>query len=320
MKFMPCSDYLPYAYVMRKGNTLSMSFSLTALAAFGAASLTHSQTTNEQPRSLLSETRNMAVLNAQNLSDRQYTVATPTDSATQFRFKMKGYVFGLRMIKSNYVGYITDHDYTAYADIKTSGLGALLKKLEIWAVSKGTFSKDGLTPHFHVQQNQDKKNRRVEMAYDNEAKTIDVNIIPRLGSQGIPPASPEERFAADDTISAVLNIMMRGHGIDGEFCNGSVRVFDSKQHYALRMERDGTKARKFGGKTVETLKCKIYYEPINGFDPEDLPNSEEGATPVTAYFINRPDIGLYIPVRFSYKISSIKAVIKLTDWEFITPS
>ena len=146
-----------------------------------------------------------------------------------------------------------------------------------------------------------------------------MNIIPTLGSQGVPPASPQERFSADDTISAVLNLMLRGEHIEGELCNGTVRTFDSKQHYGLRMERAGTKRRKFGGEKVEAVQCLVYYEPINGFDPEDLPSDEEGSTPVKVTFVPRPDIGLNIPLRFTYKISAIKAVIKLDKWEIHTP-
>ena len=291
----------------------------TQAVLLAALIVPHSYASEEATRSLLDETRNIAILNDQNLTNLTYVLPQPPENATQFRFKMKGYVFGLRMIKSNYVGYVSDTDYAAYADIKTSGLGALLKKLEIWAVSKGTIKDNALHPDFHVQQNQDKKNRRVEMNYDNTNRSINVNIAPPLGSQGIPPASPEERFAADDTISAVLSLMMRGHRLENEFCTGTVKVFDSKQHYGLRMERAGTKTRKLNGKKIETLKCNIYYEPINGFDPEDLPNTEEGTTPVSTYFLSKPDIGFYVPVRFSYKISSIKAVIKLTNWEILSP-
>ena len=116
-------------------------------------------------------------------------------------------------------------------------------------------------------------------------------------------------------MSAILNMMMTGHKLEGEFCNGSVRVFDSKQHYNLRMERSGTKTIKYDGDKYEAMRCLVYYEPINGFDPEDLPNTEEGGTPVKVYFINDEELGLYIPLRFTYKISGFKAVIKLKDMQ-----
>ena len=269
---------------------------------------------------LLDETRNLAVLNEGNINPKVYTLPPTPISATEFDFKLKGYVFGLRMIKANYTGWFDQSRYTAYADIKTSGLGALLKKLEIWAVTTGYYSHSGLKPKFHIQQNLDKKNRRVEMNYDNVANFIDVAIVPPLGSQGLPPASPAERFSADDTISAILNLMMRGQKIDQPVCSGTVKVFDSKQHYGLRMVQDGTKRLKFQGEKIETIKCLVYYEPISGFDPEDLPNTEESGTPIKIYMKDFPDIGLYIPIRFTYKISSIKAVIKLDEMQVKLPN
>jgi len=269
--------------------------------------------------SFIEQSRNMAALNDGNIVEKTYSVPAPDAQATEFDFKLKGYVFGLRMIKANYTGWFNDDTYAVYTDLKTSGLGALLKKLEIWAVTTGNYTKSGLTPDFHIQQNMDKKNRRVEMNYDNGLRKIDVAIEPPLGSQGIPAATPEERYSADDTISAVLNLMMRGQKIDGPVCSSGVRVFDSKQHYNLRMERAGTKRVKFNGKKVETIRCQVYYEPISGFDPEDLPNVEEGSTPIKIYMKEFPELGLYVPVRFTYKISSIKAVIKLDKMMVKTP-
>lgn len=268
---------------------------------------------------LIEKERNFGALNDQNLGDIQYNLPAPSAEATQFRFDLKGYVFGLRMIRSNYSAWYDNDNYAAYADVKTSGLGALLKKLEIWAVTFGKHDKAGLHPDFHVQQNMDKKNRRVEMNYDNDIDNVDVAIVPPISSQGVPPASAKERYSADDTLSAILNIMLKGWGDKGEVCDGTVKVFDSKQHYGLRMEPAGTKRLKFDGEKVETLRCHIYYEPISGFDPEDLPEAEESDTPVKVYFHHRPELGLYIPIRFTYKISSIKAVIKVDEANIILP-
>jgi len=269
--------------------------------------------------SFIEQSRNMAALNDGNIVEKTYSVPAPSSDAIEFDFKLKGYVFGLRMIKANYTGWFDDDTYAAYTDLKTSGLGALLKKLEIWAVTKGSYTKNGLTPDFHIQQNLDKKNRRVEMNYNNNRGYIHVAIEPPLGSQGVPAATPAERYTADDTISAIMNLMMRGQKIDGPVCSGGVRVFDSKQHYNLRLERAGTKRVKFDGEKVETIRCQVYYEPISGFDPEDLPDVEEGSTPIKIYLKAFPELGLYVPVRFTYKISSIKAVIKLDEMNVKMP-
>ena len=282
---------------------------LTGLGTFAAAQVA---TPN-----LMNKGDSIPILNAQNLSEKSYVLSAPDAETTQIRMRLKGYVFGFRVIKSDIIAQFDDREYAAYTDAKSSGLAALLKKMEIWSVTKGRYDKSGLRPDWHVQQNTDKKNRRVEMNYDRGAGTIDVAIIPPLGSQGVPPATPRDRYASNDTISGILHLMMMGTKIDGELCTGRVPFFDSKQHYNLRLERVGTKRVKFDGDKEETIHCRAYYEPIAGYDPEDLPSQEEAETPINVYFKYYEEAGVHVPVRFTYKISGFKAVIKVDDIEIV---
>jgi len=267
------------------------------------------------PLNLMNSGENISILNAQNLGDTTYTLPAPDADTTQIRMKLKGYVFGLRVVRSDIITQFDDREYAAYTDVKSSGLAALLKKMEIWSVSKGQYDRSGLRPDWHVQQNTDKKNRRVEMNYDRTAEKLNIAIVPRLGSQGVPPATPHERYNSNDTVSGIVHLMMMGTKIDGELCQGRVPFFDSKQHYNLRMERIGTKKVKFDGKKRETIHCRAYYEPIAGYDPEDLPSQEEAETPINVYFKYYKEAGVHVPVRFTYKISGFKAVIKVDDIE-----
>jgi hypothetical protein len=295
-------------------------FLLTAAVMTAAVPALGQSTANPASVNLISEARYMPVLNEQTFGDAPYIVPDAPEGSTQFAFTLKGYVFGLRLIKASYLGYESDAAYAAYTDMRTSGLGALLKKLDIWAVSRGIVRPDGtLRPDFHVQQNTDKKNRRVEMNYDNAAETIDVNIVPRLGSQGVPAASPEERFAAYDTVTALLHMTRKGRQDADSLCVGSVPIFDSKQHYNLRLAPVGTSRVKFLGDKQEAIHCYAYYEPVSGFDPEDLPDEEEAGTPIDIYFQYYPEVDMHVPVRFAYRISSFKAVIKMTGLIFVTP-
>lgn len=236
---------------------------------------------------------------------------TGISGTTIFNAKLKGYVFGLPVIKVDASGYLTDETYAMRANLYTSGVVALLKKFQIWATTTGRISDDRLYPVKHIQQNVDKKNRRVEMNYGPD--TLDISIVPRLGSQGKPPATKKQRFESNDVLSAVLDMAMRGFKFTEEPCTGTVPVFDSKQHYLLRLERVGTKKINQKGYKGETIKCKIYYVPVSGFDPEDLPSEEEVSTPVIAYLAKYDDVGLYIPVKLTYKISIFKAVVKLRE-------
>ena len=239
--------------------------------------------------------------------------SAPSDKVevTEVDVELKGYVFGLRIAKVKYSTGFTDTDYFSLASMKTSGLGAFLKKWAIWSVSTGSFNGSDIIPATHIQQNLNKKNRRVEMKYG--ADKVDISIVPPLGSQGVPPASPKERFESDDTLSVLLKLTRSGFKTSDKICEGTVPVFDSKQHYNLRMERDGEKYIKQKGFKGDTIRCKIYYEAVSGYDPEDLPSEEEAATPVTIYLSRNEEAGLYIPVKMVYKISGFSAVIKTRD-------
>lgn len=252
-------------------------------------------------------------------SGNTHEVIPPGPNATQFKFKMKGYVFGLRMIKADYYGYTDNGRYALYSNARTSGLAAVLKQMRIWAVAQGRYDRTGMRPDFQVQQNVNKKNRRVEMEYDNAARRVNVHAHPRIGSQGTPPASEAERYEADDPLSVILKLLMTGQAVDGEPCAGKAPVFDNKQHYNLRMENMGTKHFKKDGFDTEILRCNIYYDPVNGFDPEDLPSDEEKATPVKISLMFDEAHGLYIPIRATYKISGFKAVLKVTHLEIDGP-
>jgi len=292
-------------------NNALKTFSIAALALTGSYAAAQTLAPN-----LMEKGANVSVLNEQNFGDTTYTLPALDEDTTQIRMKLKGYVFGLRVIRSDIIAQFDDREYVAYTDAKSSGLAALLKKMEIWAVTRGTYDESGLRPDWHVQQNTDKKNRRVEMNYDRNAGVVDVAIIPPLGSQGVPPATVQDRYTSNDTISGILHLMMMGTKIDGELCTGRVPFFDSKQHYNLRLERVGTKRVKFDGDKDETIHCRAYYEPIAGYDPEDLPSEEEAEEPVNVYFKYYEEAGVHVPVRFTYKISGFKAVIKVDEIEF----
>lgn len=294
---------------MKQALKLAGFAAIIGLSSFSAAQIPISN--------LMNTGANVAILNAQSFDNKVYTLPLADADTTQIRMKLKGYVFGLRIVRSDLITQFNKTEYAGYADAKSSGLAALLKKMEIWSVTKGRYSQSGFHPDWHVQQNTDKKNRRVEMNYDRNAGAVDVAIQPPLGSQGIPPATPRERYASNDAISGILHLMMMGTKVEGQLCKGRIPFFDSKQHYNLRLERIGTKRVKFDGDKEETIHCRAYYEPIAGYDPEDLPSSEEAETPINVYFKYYEDAGIHVPVRLTYKISGFKAVVKADDIEIV---
>jgi hypothetical protein len=118
---------------------------LVAFAGMSSLAIAQTYTPN-----LMTKGANISVLNAQNFGDNSYRLPVPNADTTQIRVNMKGYVFGFRVIRSDLIAQFDDRNYAAYTDAKSSGLAALLKKMEIWAVTRGTYDRGGLRPDWHV--------------------------------------------------------------------------------------------------------------------------------------------------------------------------
>lgn len=292
-----------------------------ALVATAWYASPQAQDTPPQSVNLIAAGRFMPTLNDQTFGDAPYIIPPPPPDALQFAYALKGYVFGIPIVRTDYYGYVSESHYALYSDVRTSGLGALLKKLEIWSVTHGRVLPDGgLRPIFSVQQNLDKKNRRVEMIYDDQAETVSLDIRPPNGSFGTPPATREQQYGSLDALSALVSVTLKGQAERDALCRETVAVFDSKQHYNLRLERIGTDEVKFLGGTQDAIHCHVYYEPVAGFDSEDLPSAEEAETPIQLYFDYDETADIHVPVRFTYKVSGFTAVVKMTDKVIIPPS
>ncbi len=251
--------------------------------------------------------------------DPAYTAPlNPAEGETTFEFRLSGYVFGLKVVSAKYRGIIGEDSYNIYSDMKTSGLAAMLKKQQLWSYTEGFWDEDDIRPVNHIQQNMNKKSRRVEVFYNYKRSRIRQSVSPRFGSMGQPPATPEQAFNSDDANSAMLKILMAGFRMDEEVCNESIPVYDGKQHYEMKISRHGTKEQKFDGQKYQALECHVYFEPVSGFDPEDLPDTDEKSKPVKVYLIPRPEYNLYMPVKFTYKVGGFSAKVKVKEATFKT--
>jgi len=239
----------------------------------------------------------------------------PAKGQTAFDIELKGSVFGIKLMKARFKGMVGKDRYNVYSDMKTSGIAAILKKQRLWSWTEGRYNETDLKPTLHIQQNMNKKSRRIKHVYNYKDEILTQKIHPPHGSKGHPPATKEQAFWSDDVNSALLKIVMMEHRIDGDVCKDSIKVFDGKQHYELLFKKLANEDVKFDGKYYPGVKCQAWVNPISGFDPEDLPSTEEKAKPVTFYMISRPEFGTYMPVKFTYKISGFSATVKVAKAE-----
>jgi hypothetical protein len=193
----------------------------------------------------------------------------------------------------------------------TAGIAKMTKSGGLWSTSIGYYDSADIKPTQHVIQKLNKKGRRVEINYDAAGAPIST-IVPRFGSMGQPAATDAERAEAVDALSGILQLMMTGHTYGDAPCTGSVPIFDGKQRYDLRLEKAGNNYIRQSSYKGETVRCHVYMETVSGYDTEDLFTEEEAATPIVIYLAEFKDAGLWVPVRFDYRVSGIKVNIKAT--------
>jgi len=233
--------------------------------------------------------------------------------STKFRVDYTGSLFIFPMGELTVAGELNDYGYSVRADMQSSGLGKLSKDGGLWSTSTGYYDQSGMKPIKHVIKKLNKKGRKVEIDYVNGSPQA--SIEPRFGSMGQPPATESERSEAVDAISAIVQMMMTGHKYGDAPCVGSLKIFDGKQRYNLNMRKVGENTIRQSSYRGETVRCHMFMENVSGYDTEDLLTAEEAATPLDVYMANYDEAGLWIPVRFDYRVSGIKVNIKATHIE-----
>jgi len=240
--------------------------------------------------------------------------AAQTDSV-KFAFDYTGSLFIFPLGTLSFRGEKNGYGYSVRTDMQSAGLGKLSKDGGLWSTSTGYYDANGVRPSRHEIQKLNEKARNVTMTYDAAGNPTAV-IEPRFGSMGQPPATDAERAEAVDAISGIMEMMMTGHEFGDKPCTGTIKIFDGKQRYNLNMRQDGTARISQSSYRGDTVRCEVLMENISGYDPEDRLTAEEAATPLVVYLANFEDAGLWVPVRFDYRVSGIRVNIKATNISF----
>ncbi len=194
------------------------------------------------------------------------------DEPMELHVRYFGYFWGMRIMVAEVTTQISGDAYVNTGAFRTAGFANWVRDTRLEAGGSGVRDENGaFVPSDYWHQGYDgRKNRRIEMDYGNE--DIDIMVDPPFGDWGDPPATPEQRLEAFDPLSTLVEIAMSG---GEEPCNRSVPVFDSRLRYNLRfefIEMDEVRIRGYRGPAYH---CRIYYEPVAGFDPDDLEESAD---------------------------------------------
>ncbi len=186
--------------------------------------------------------------------------------------------------------------YSASTEIGAAGLAALFTDFDIRAEVSGVFEAGLPVPgrYAHIERT-GRKVRAVDVAFEDRLAVSTAE--PPFGSLGEPPASDSERTGVLDPMTAVFFLSEAINASGSPVCDGSIPVFDGKQRYDLRLESAGLERVRTRGWRGEARVCRIWYEPISGYDSEDYPSEDELAHPLTVWLAPLFDGEAHIPVR-----------------------
>ena len=97
-----------------------------------------------------------------------------------------------------------DETYEINSRVRTTGLADVFVDYDMRLGASGYVSPERLQTYSYVSQNNDgKKNRRVELVYGDG--DVAMTATPKFGNLGEPPASPPQKLEALDPISALIS-------------------------------------------------------------------------------------------------------------------
>ncbi len=220
-----------------------------------------------------------------------------------------GRIFGIPVVSAKISAAFDKESYAARAELRTAGLAVFFKQIKVVASAKGNVLSGKLSSWEYWHKELDgRKNRELFMNYRPEE--VIVRVSPPLRSMGDPPATMAQRLEALDPVSALLSMSLGKKAQEPlQQCNGSIKVFDGKQRYDLRLQADGSKKIRTRAYKGLALRCKVWYVPISGFNADDL-NNPEYQKPVIMWMAHDLRANMHLPVRFEAKLDFGTAVVE----------
>ncbi len=156
----------------------------------------------------------------------------------------------------------TPTSYNVRSTLRTSGLARLFDQTDITANSSGTHVGDALSwSRYNLNHSYGQKRRQT--ALQRNARGVTSTITPRYSDLGVPPATPAQQSDSFDPLSAVF-VLGRRVGL-ARACEGTVLVFDGRQHYRLSVAPRANGTYNGGGYEGPAISCHFRYTPISGF-------------------------------------------------------
>ena len=173
--------------------------------------------------------------------------------------------------------------YQISSVVKTTGIADLFVDYDMRVSASGYIRDNGLQTYSYVSQNNDgKKNRRVEMIYGQD--DVSMTAKPAFGDLGDPAATPEQKLKALDPLTALISNGFEPRTPENP-CGGPLVTFDGKQLTKLTLTYQGPadiKTKAWRGRGYE---CHVELDRVAGYKKGDKGKNLSGIDgPMKMYF------------------------------------
>ena len=196
--------------------------------------------------------------------------------------------------------------YNLRTRVKTTGIADLFVDYDMQVAASGYVTDEGLQPYSYVSQNNDgKKNRRVELIYQGD--DVAMTATPAFGNLGEPPATPAQKIDAHDPISALVDFMLRPQTAEN-VCRGPLKTFDGRQLTHLSFEykkMTRVNTRVFKG---DAMECHVTVNRVAGYKKGDRGSNLSGIDGPMRMYIAPLGNGLHAPVKITVDTDEIGTI------------
>ncbi|MCA8902806.1 MAG: DUF3108 domain-containing protein [Hyphomonas sp.] len=166
--------------------------------------------------------------------------------------------------RASFTTELRPDDYAIKSRVKVTGIADWFVNYDMHINATGETRNGALRTRAYVSQNNDgKKNRRVEMAMTDS--NFSMTATPAFGNLGDPPATAEQVVQTNDPITALITFALEPRAPGADPCGGPLRIFDGRQLTYLHLSNAGTKKVSTPVWNGDAIECHVTMEKVAGY-------------------------------------------------------
>jgi len=212
--------------------------------------------------------------------------------------------------KATFDARMNGRDYSIRSKVKTTGLADLFVNYNLDLQTSGYIRSDHLKTYSYVSQNNDgKKNRRVEVKYDLPARDFTMTATPRFGNLGDPAATAEQALDANDPLTALIGFALEPRTGTDNPCGGPIKSFGGRELSHLNLKYVGTKKVKSKAWKGRAIECHVSLTRVAGFKKGASSNNISGVDGPIRMWLAPLDNGAHVPVRIEVETDKVGKIV-----------